>query len=162
VRFETVRRREWSSHHQVSTAEGNRLSLSLAAPLQGPVSLNLPFSSQSAAEVRRALASWLAHQDCPEPVIDDARLVATELISNALRHADPLRNATLLVRWRREGDELLLSVCDGGAETRPQVVKATADAESGRGLAIVAALANRWRVEHSSNVHCVHVDLALT
>jgi serine/threonine-protein kinase RsbW len=137
------------------------LSVSLAAPLQGPVSLNLPFSPESAAEARRALASWLSHQGCPERVIDDAQLVASELVSNSLRHADPLQNCTLLVRWRLEGDELLMSVCDGGAETRPAVVEAPVEAESGRGLAIVAALAERWRVEHTNRVHAVHVHLAL-
>jgi serine/threonine-protein kinase RsbW len=137
------------------------LSCSLAAPLQGPVSLNLPFTSQSAGEVRRALVSWLRHHGSPESVIDDARLVATELVANAVRHADPLRNATMLVRWRQEGSELLLTVADGGGETVPALRLVSEESESGRGLAIVEALALRWRVERTNKVHAVHVHLPM-
>jgi len=137
------------------------LSVTLAAPLQGPVALNLPFSSESAGTARRALVSWLTHQGSPESVIDDARLIATELVANAVRHAGPLRNATLLVRWRREGSELLLSVCDGGSDTRPEMLSVPAESESGRGLAIVQALSARWRIEHTAKVHAVHVYLSL-
>jgi serine/threonine-protein kinase RsbW len=137
------------------------VSISLAVPLQGPVSLNLPFSNESAGEVRRALVSWLTYHGSPRSVIDDAQLVATELVSNAIRHADPLRNSTLLVRWHLEGPELLLTVSDGGGLSRPEVIAVPPESESGRGLAIVEALSLRWRIEHSINVHAVHVHLAL-
>ena len=137
------------------------MSASLAAPLQGPVSLSLPFTSQSAGEVRRALASWLRYHDSPEPVIDDARLIVTELVANAIRHAHPLRNSTLLVRWRQEGSELLLSVSDGGGQTAPALRIVTEESESGRGLAIVEALCSRWRIERTNKVHAVHVYLAM-
>ncbi|MET3961795.1 serine/threonine-protein kinase RsbW [Marmoricola sp. OAE513] len=137
------------------------MSCSLAAPLQGPVSLSLPFTSQSAGEVRRALVSWLRHHGSPESVIDDARLVATELVANAIRHADPLRNATLLVRWRQEGGDLVLTVADGGGATAPTLRVVTNESESGRGLAIVEALAVRWHVERSNQVHAVHVHLRM-
>ena len=94
-------------------------------------------------------------------MIHDARLVATELVANSIRHASPLRNQTLLVRWRREGDDLVLSVCDGGGSTEPQVVTATYDAERGRGLAIVEALSLRWWAERSRQIHIVHVLVPL-
>jgi serine/threonine-protein kinase RsbW len=137
------------------------LSASLAAPLQGPVSLNLPFSPESAGAVRRALVSWLAHQGSTQAVIHDARLVATELVANSLRHASPLGNQTLLVRWHRDGDDLVLSVSDGGGSTEPQVVTADYDAERGRGLAIVEALSLRWWAERSRRIHIVHVLIPL-
>jgi hypothetical protein len=41
------------------------------------------------------------------------------------------------------------------------VVHAPVEAESGRGLAIISALASRWRIEHTVNVHAVHVHLVL-
>lgn len=135
--------------------------MSLAAPLQGPVSLNLPFATQSAGEVRRTLVSWLRHHGSPQSVIDDARLVATELVANAIRHAGPLNDQTLLVRWQPCGTELVLSVYDGGGRARPRQIEAPADAESGRGLAIVDALSLKWWVERERDVTVVHVHLPL-
>jgi len=137
------------------------LSTPLAAPLQGPVALNLPFTSQSAGVVRRSLAVWLMHQRANEVSTQDALLVVTELISNAIRHAEPLANDTMLVRWRREEDDLVLSVCDGGGSSDPVLVVADPDAERGRGLAIVDALSQRWWVQRSHKVHTVHVRLPL-
>ena len=137
------------------------MSIPLAAPLQGPVALNLPFSVQSAGEVRRALTSWLAHQQASDAAIQDARLVATELVGNAVRHASPLANDTMLVRWRREDDDLVLSVCDGGGSGDPVLVVADPDAERGRGVAIVDALSHRWWVQRNHTVHTVHVRMSL-
>jgi serine/threonine-protein kinase RsbW len=137
------------------------LSTPLAAPLQGPVALNLPFSVQSAGAVRRALSSWLVLQTASDAVIHDARLVATELVSNAVRHAAPLSNGTMLVRWHREDDALVISVCDGGGSGDPVLVVADAEAEGGRGLAIVQALSLRWWVQRTHKVHTVHVRLPL-
>lgn len=137
------------------------MSTFLAAPLQGPVALNLPFDGQSASVVRRALTSWLEHQQASDGAIHDARLVATELVSNAVRHAAPLANDTMLVRWHREDDDLLLSVVDGGSSSDPVLVVADATAERGRGLAIVDALSGRWWVQRSHGVHTVHARLPL-
>jgi len=137
------------------------LSSFLAAPLQGPVALNLPFNGRSAGSVRRALTPWLEHQQASELRISDALLVATELVSNAVRHAAPLANDTLLVRWHREDGDLVLSVCDGGGSGDPVLVIADAEAERGRGLAIVDALSQRWWVQRRHGVHTVHVRLPL-
>jgi anti-sigma regulatory factor (Ser/Thr protein kinase) len=133
----------------------------MSAPLDGPVSLNIPFSAESAGRVRAALESWLGHRGSSAHVVDDARLVATELVGNAVRHATPLGNGTVLVRWRAEDATLALSVCDGGGSTAPEQVDAAPDDLGGRGLAIVDALSSKWWVEHTSQLHTVHVRLAL-
>ncbi len=133
----------------------------LAAPLQGPVSMSLPFSLQSAGEVRRALESWLTHHGSSEAVIEDARLVVTELVANAIQHASPLRNGTVLVRWRREGAGIVLSVSDGGGQQGPALAPAEPDGERGRGLAIVDALSPRWWTGHTRRVRVVHAYLPL-
>ena len=137
------------------------MSSFLAAPLQGPVALNLPFTGQSAGTVRRALTSWLEHQQASDTAVNDARLIATELVSNAVRHAAPLSNDTMLVRWHREDEDLVISVCDGGGSTDPALVSADSDSERGRGLAIVDALSQRWWVQRAHDVHTVHVRLRL-
>jgi anti-sigma regulatory factor (Ser/Thr protein kinase) len=132
----------------------------LSAPLDGPVSLNIPFAPESAADVRAALESWLGHRGSAPHVVDDARLVATELVGNAVRHASPLGNGTVL-RWQADDSVLTLSVCDGGGSTEPEQVDAAPYDVNGRGLAIVDALSSAWWVEHTSQLHTVHVRLAL-
>jgi anti-sigma regulatory factor (Ser/Thr protein kinase) len=133
----------------------------MTAPLQGPVTMNVPFAPESAARVRAALESWLEHRGSDAEIVDDVRLIATELVGNAVRHASPLNNGTVLVRWREEDSTLVLSVADGGGPTRPQRAQPTLDDVSGRGLRIVDALSNRWWVEQGNRLRTVHVQLAL-
>jgi serine/threonine-protein kinase RsbW len=134
----------------------------MSAPLDGPVTLSIPFAPESAGRVRDALESWLGHRDLAPDVVDDVRLVATELVGNAVRHASPLGNGTVLVRWEAAADSTLaLSVCDGGGASRPERVEAAPYDVDGRGLAIVDALSSKWWVEHTSQLHTVHVRLAL-
>jgi len=137
------------------------MSACVATPLRGPVSMNLPFSAASAGEVRRALENWLHHQGYDNGVIDDARLVITELLGNAIRHAAPLPNGTLLVRWRIEDGRLQLTVCDGGGVTAPTRVEAMPDSLGGRGLAIVEALSSSWWVERTRQVSAIHAWIDL-
>ncbi|MCZ4499779.1 MAG: histidine kinase, gyrase and HSP90-like ATPase family protein [Marmoricola sp.] len=137
------------------------MSAQLAAPLHGPVTLSLPFAAESAGEVRRALVSWLRHNGSDDERIEDVRLVATELVGNALTHAEPLANGSVLVRWQRNGGQLHLTVCDGGGETEPQARVAAAQDEHGRGLRIVEQLGARWWTERSRRVHAVHVEMPL-
>ncbi len=94
-------------------------------------------------------------------IVDDARLVASELVGNAVRHASPLGNGTMLVRWEAQDSLLALSVCDGGGAGDPVLVEASPDDLGGRGLAIVDALSSTWWVERASHLHTVHVRLAL-
>jgi len=133
----------------------------MSAPLDGPVSLSIPFSAESAGRVREALESWLDHRGSAPRVVDDARLNATELVGNAVRHASPLGNGTVLVRWEEQDSALALSVCDGGGATEPEQVEAAPYDVDGRGLVIVDALSSKWWVEHTSQLHTVHVRLAL-
>ena len=134
----------------------------MTAPLQGPVTMNIPFSPESASRVRAALESWLDHRGSDRDVVDDARLIATELVGNAVRHASPLNNGTVLVRWREEDSTLVLSVADGGGPTRPHKENPTLEDVHGRGLRIVETLSNRWWVEQSSHLRTVHVQLPLS
>jgi serine/threonine-protein kinase RsbW len=133
----------------------------MTAPLLGPVSMSIPFSAESAGRVRAALESWLGQRGSAAHVVEDARLVATELVGNAVRHASPLGNGTVLVRWQEEDSTLALSVCDGGGSTEPEQIEAAPYDTHGRGLAIVDALSSKWWVEHASHLHTVHVRLAL-
>ena len=91
----------------------------------------------------------------------DAAAIAAELVGNAVRHAAPLPGDVIRVAWRllASGD-LEIRVTDGGSPAGPQMRVAAPDAIDGRGLAIVAALADRWGVERDGLGQCVWASVA--
>lgn len=122
-----------------------------------PMSHVLPFDPASAGVARHELDQWLAAlDDCADRCRDECALVMSELVGNALRHAQPLANGTIEVSWGRTQDGLELAVTDGGSSTWPHKVEAGLSALGGRGLAIVEALAGRWWVERSGSRTTVH------
>ena len=84
--------------------------------------------------IRAALRSW----GRPE-LTDDAELLATELVTNALRHGQ----GDLGVRVHIAAGHLQVEVRDGSHEC-PEPRDASLDDEDGRGLFIVEALADAW------------------
>lgn len=94
--------------------------------------------------VRRCVAETLESLDCTEQLIHTAELLATELLSNALQHADT-NGAPSTVRldayWN--GRDLTIAVTDRDPRS-PVARTADADEEHGRGLALVQALATCW------------------
>jgi len=117
--------------------------------------LLVPYAYASAAAVRHRLCEDLRAGGLSPSVLDDAALIATELVGNALRHARPLADGRVSVIWDLDGDSLLVQVTDGGSETQPQLRTPPDSGRSpvagmpsgGRGLAIVAALADAWGVQ---------------
>ncbi len=62
--------------------------------------LMLPFAASSVGEARRRLVSDLVAAGICDSAVCDAALVFSELLSNAMRHADPLPGANIHVSWR--------------------------------------------------------------
>lgn len=109
--------------------------------------MDVPYEAQSAAAARRALHADLRAAKVNGTVLDDAALLLSELVGNAVRHAAPLPGGVLRVAWEVAQDAVRLSVTDGGGEQRPLVRTPGTESESGRGLAVVDALAASWGVE---------------
>jgi anti-sigma regulatory factor (Ser/Thr protein kinase) len=145
--------------------DGNTLGSEPAAATTGRgdaalTSMHVPHDASSAAVVRRALVRELERRGAPEPVVDDAVLVVSELVGNALRHGAPLPDGGVRVSWWVAGGAVHLEVCDGGpglpgdaGEVRPGARLRDPDAggllvplgdEGGRGLPIVDLLSARW------------------
>ena len=80
-------------------------------------------------------------------VANDALLVLGELAANAVRHGAPRPDGTFEARWVLRDDSLELSVQDGGDSGTVHVMHVDESALSGRGLAIVDLLADRWWIE---------------
>lgn len=76
-------------------------------------------------------------------LVDDTQLLISELVTNALQHGTHDRIVFRLVIGT---DALVVEVDDGSPGRRPTVRTADSDAENGRGLVLVDALATSWGV----------------
>ncbi|WP_370084513.1 PAS domain S-box protein [Streptacidiphilus sp. MAP12-16] len=137
---------------------GDDVTLLLARVPQIPVttvSATLPARPSGVSEGRRILRRTLNSSDCEE-ISDTACLLASELLTNAVKHAcGPLR-----VRVRRTEDEVSIEVCDG-SPFLPHARLAGTDAESGRGLLLVESLAGTWGTRPTSEGKAVWFALPL-
>lgn len=103
----------------------------------------VPLAASSAPAVRRQLARDLTDAHIPAALAQDACLVLAELVGNAVRHGAPLHGGGLDVDWTVHGDVVGVRVTDGGGGL-PRQRASSPGSESGRGLAIVDALAASW------------------
>ena len=115
-----------------------------SSSVRAPVTIRLPFAASSVAVARQRLRDWMVENDSSGDVIEDARVIISELVANAVRHARPLSDGQILVTWSLCDSGVELAVTDGGGATMPRNVKAPSTATAGRGMAIVETLANDW------------------
>ncbi len=108
-------------------------------------------AAASAGQVRRRLVDDLARLGLPHDLVEDAALLLSEMVGNAVRFADPLPGNVLVVSWGLVKGRLLLRVTDGGGPNRPQVRDAGPFDTRGRGLAIVEAMSAAWGVKRGAS-----------
>ncbi|MEU4617783.1 PAS domain S-box protein [Streptomyces umbrinus] len=109
------------------------------APLAA-VTTDLPAVPDSVPEGRAFLTKALTSWDCTTTA-DDARLLLSEILTNAVQHAQ----GPLGLHLCRTATELTVEVSDHSPHL-PQPRLAAEDDESGRGLILVRALADTWGV----------------
>lgn len=113
-------------------------------PATDEVHVDLPQDPLAPAQARRVTREALVSWRLPE-LVDSVVLAVSELVTNAVRHGRPDVSLELLRRASR-----VRVVVRDGEPTEPPGVGSGAtspDAESGRGLAIVQALAGEVAVE---------------
>ncbi|WP_329274659.1 ATP-binding protein [Streptomyces sp. NBC_01451] len=99
------------------------------------------------AALRHQLAIW--HIDDAE-LADSAVLLLSELTTNAV-NAPTAPGRVIAVRFELAGAALRLEVSDV-SDGQPRLRHAAGDDESGRGLALVEALADAWGTEPRDTV----------
>ncbi|MEW2497947.1 PAS domain S-box protein [Streptomyces nodosus] len=109
------------------------------APL-ATAATELPAVPESVAAGRCFLDRTLGSWGCADPA-GDARLLLSEILTNAVRHAQ----GPIGVRLCRTDTELTVEISDRSSRL-PQPCPAAEDDESGRGLLLVRALADDWGV----------------
>jgi anti-sigma regulatory factor (Ser/Thr protein kinase) len=107
-------------------------------PLRG----ELPFTPDAPSIAREQLRRVM--RDMPAAAVEDAALMVSELVTNALVHGQP--EITLFIRQRT--NRLTVAVADLSDAT-VACVAAASDQTHGRGLVIVNALATCWGVRRS-------------
>jgi anti-sigma regulatory factor (Ser/Thr protein kinase) len=122
------------------------VTMAAARGAPAAATVHLPYASSSVRAARRRLAADLDERGVRGPLVDDAVLVLSEILSNALKHARPLDSGKVRVSWNVRGGALELEVTDGGGATRPHPARPSLSALGGRGLGIVSSLVADWGV----------------
>ena len=101
--------------------------------------IDLGYDPDSPAAARRALGDLADH--LPRRRLQDAQLLVSELVTNAIRHAG-----------LDDGDTITLSVevSDPGPGFAPAELYPDSDHPSGWGLYLVRELSDRWGVERNA------------
>lgn len=107
----------------------------------------LPRGLDAPGFARRALERWYGGEFDPDGLAD-AKLLATELVSNAVIHG----SGRIVLRSDWDEDRLVIEVMDEGSGFEHTVRQAPFEEVRGRGLAIVDAVSSRWGI-HEGTTH---------
>jgi serine/threonine-protein kinase RsbW len=108
--------------------------------------LRVPHVPASVPQTRRALVEDLTEHGLSGDIVDEAEIVVSELLGNAVRHGRSLPDGTVRVQWQVKAGVVELDVTDGGGGPAPKPQHPSVYATSGRGLRIVRSLAHEWGV----------------
>lgn len=122
--------------------------------------MNLPFISSTPHIARTKLASFLTINRIDMGVIDNALIVLSEMIANAVSHGVPDEDGMMEVAWCIRDASLELVVTDAGDCDVLIPVPFDEDSLSGRGLSIISQLSENWSVEVTDGTR-IRAQLAL-
>ena len=128
-----------------------------------PAALNARWSLMAAPHtvaanrrrVLQQLRQW--HYDVDEDCAETVLLLASELLTNGVRHG---RDDLLTVAMCGTEDEVFIAVMDGSPEL-PRFRHASTRAEGGRGLELIAVLAHSWGTQATPGGKAVWVTLRI-
>ncbi|MER7400965.1 ATP-binding protein [Streptomyces sp. NPDC000070] len=104
--------------------------------------MRLTVGSHAARHIRRIVRSFLGEWGMPE-LSDAVELGVTELLANVVQHV-PDRRCTLLLLRQPAG--VRVEVTDGSDQLACSPASPDPEAEGGRGLLLLDAMADKWGV----------------
>lgn len=124
------------------------------------VTLTIPLLAEPEAlsPVRHRIGAYFELWDLPE-LAHTAQLCVSELLTNAILHVGRGRPVTLHASMA--GPLPRISLTDPDPRTLPTLQRATDEAESGRGLALLDALTLRWGVDQHESSKTTWCELSL-
>lgn len=114
-------------------------------PLESPapdLRQRLPRSPEAAGQARRFMRDLLADMGAARESVENAELVVSELVTNAVRHGE----GAIQLRVSLEAASARIEVVDEGQGNVSAVRPREPDESGGWGLHIVEQLAERWGV----------------
>ncbi len=99
-------------------------------------------SPQAASEARALVERELAAHEATGRVVENTKLVVSELVSNAFRHGE----GEIEMRLSLTDARVRVEVIDQGTGQAPQVRERVGDQVGGWGLQIVDRIARQWGV----------------
>jgi anti-sigma regulatory factor (Ser/Thr protein kinase) len=106
----------------------------------------LPVAPEASARARRVLEKTAG--PVAPAVLDDLRVVISELVANAVKHTGP-QSDQIELRITRLRTCIRIEVTDHGPGFYPSVPPPPSDRDSGWGLYLVDKLTARWGVEYN-------------
>jgi anti-sigma regulatory factor (Ser/Thr protein kinase) len=129
------------------------LARTYALPLGRTAVWSFEPDHEAPASARALTRGWLSQHEMSEEVIFCAEVVVSELVTNAIRYGHPPLNLRVIL-----DRTLTVEVSDASA-TSPHLRHARATDEGGRGLFIIAQLADRWGTRQTPEGKTIWVEL---
>ncbi|MFL5868886.1 MAG: ATP-binding protein [Thermoleophilaceae bacterium] len=117
----------------------------------------LPARPTAGSDARRALLA--DEQALPGSVRDDVLLLLTELVTNAVRHADGDTSRAVRVELRQWEQTVEVMVFDEGAAFTAGSPVAKPDGSGGWGLFLVDRIADRWAITRAPSGTCAWFEI---
>ncbi|MEV6209813.1 ATP-binding protein [Kitasatospora sp. NPDC051914] len=128
----------------------------VVAPSRSPATAALKYQPESAGAARRLVRRKLVEWGL-DGLIDAAEVIASELVSNAVKTGC---HTHMVVKIRRSTEGLIRISVRDGSRTMPVLLRAGADDECHRGLALVDMLTGGlWGATPDPFGKTVHADL---
>jgi len=121
------------------------------------LALELQPDFEAATRAREALEQLDRHLE--EHVLDDLRLLVTELVTNSVRHAETDPGDPVRLEVSVHEDRVRVVVEDGGRGFRPRPRTPDSPDEGGWGLHLVEEVSERWGVSDGGRTR-VWLELA--
>jgi anti-sigma regulatory factor (Ser/Thr protein kinase) len=116
------------------------------------IEASLPVGPAAPATARAALTRWLSGH-VPLEVLENARLLASELVTNSLGHADLSADSSLRIAVQLTRGALRVEVRDPGSHGVVAPRQADRVNGGGFGLHLVELLSTRWGVNRTGGTH---------